>query len=65
MDGLGRGLMEIAMALLGVAFIAMLITNSGKTSQVVTTLGSTFSNLINAATLSNMNGLNVSGLGFR
>ncbi len=61
MEGLGRGLYEIAIALLGVAFIAMLITNSKQTSQVITTLGDVYGNLIGAATLQNMGGIRSTG----
>lgn len=53
MNGLGSGILEIVMALIGVAVIALLVGNASKTSQLVSTAGSTLNDLLKTVTLSN------------
>lgn len=55
--GIGSGLMEIAMALLGIAVIALLINNASKTVQLVEAGTSGFGDLLRIVTLQN-------GMGF-
>lgn len=50
-SGLGSGLLEIAMALISVAFIAMLVSRGRETTQIIGAIGDTFSSVIEAATL--------------
>lgn len=52
-EGLGRGLLEIAAMLGGIAFIAMLVANARGVSTIVESAGDTFSGLLGAATLQN------------
>lgn len=48
--GIGRDLMEIASLLIAVALISMFVKNSDKTSQLITTGGTVFGNLLEAST---------------
>lgn len=57
MNGLGSGILEIAMALIGVAVIALLVGNASKTTQLISTAGSTFNDLLKTVTLSNSMGV--------
>ena len=50
-DGLGSGLLEIAMAIIGIALIALLVGNSQKTVQVLSQAGNTFNDLLATVTL--------------
>lgn len=56
--GVGHGLMEIAMALLGIALIALLVNNASKTVQLVQAGTQGFGNLLQIVTLQN-------GMGFQ
>lgn len=60
-DGLGKGILEVAMALLGIALIALLVGNASKTTQVVSSATSGFNELLKTVTLQNGMG---SGFGF-
>ena len=52
----GSGIMEIAMALIGVALLALLIGNSKKTVEVISQAGNTFDSLLRTVTLQNAGG---------
>ena len=52
-EGLGRGILEIAMALIGVALIALLVRNSSGATQLVQGAGSTFNDLLNTVSAGN------------
>lgn len=56
--GIGTGLMEIAMALLGIAVIALLVGNSQKVVPLIEASATGFGNLLSIVTLSN-------GMGFQ
>lgn len=58
MDGALKGVFEIATALIGVAVLALLIGQSGKTAEVVKVTGSTFNDLLRTVTLQNGMGFN-------
>lgn len=62
--GLGEGLLQIAMAALGIAVITLLVGNAGATSQVVQSGGGVFIDLIRTLTLQNQGGFGV-GIGGR
>lgn len=51
--GLGAGVLEIAMALIGVALVALLVGNSKNAGSLVQTAGSTFGDLLKIVTLQN------------
>lgn len=57
MNGLGSGLLEIAMALIGVALLALLVGNSSKTNAIISQAGSTFNDWLQTVTLQNSAGL--------
>ena len=58
MNNIGSGILEIAMALLGIAVIALLVGNASKTVQLVQATTTGFGNLLNIVTLQN-------GMGFQ
>jgi hypothetical protein len=51
--GIGAGLMEIAMALISIALIAMLVRNASNVDQIVQTGSTSFGNLLNTVTMAN------------
>lgn len=53
MNGLGSGILEIAMALIGVALLALLVGNASKTTAIISQAGNTFDQLLNTVTLQN------------
>lgn len=53
MNGLIAGVMEVVMALIGIALIALLIGNASKTSQLIQTGGDTLAELLKVVTLQN------------
>ena len=52
-EGLGRGILEVAMALIGVALVALLVRNSSGAGQLVQTTGNTFNTLLNTVSAGN------------
>lgn len=56
--GLGTGLLEIAMALLGIALVALLVNNASKAATLVQAGTQGFGNLLQIVTLQN-------GMGFQ
>jgi len=54
---MGQGLLEIAMALIGVSIIALLVGNASKTTQVISQAGNTFGDLLRVVTLQNSGGV--------
>lgn len=60
-NGLGSGLLEIAMALIGVALLALLVGNASKTTAIISQAGNSFGNLLNIVTLQNGNGISSGG----
>lgn len=50
---MGHGILEVAMALIGVALIALLVGKAEKTSQVITSSGDAFNELLKTVTLQN------------
>lgn len=56
MNGLGSGILEIAMALIGVALLALLVGNASKTNSIISQAGDTFNNLLQTVTLQNSMG---------
>lgn len=63
-NGLGSGLLEIAMALIGVALIALLVGNSSKTTAIISQASNSFGNLLDIVTLQNGNGVQAGGMYF-
>lgn len=63
-NGLGSGLLEIAMALIGVALLALLVGNSTKTVQVISQAGNTFTQLLQTVTLQNGSGVGMNQFAF-
>lgn len=61
-NGLGSGLLEIAMALIGVALLALLVGNASKTTAIISQAGNTFGSLLNIVTLQNGNGIAAGGM---
>lgn len=61
MNGIGSGILEIAMALIGIALIALLIGNASKTTQIISTAGNTFNDLLRTVTLQNGMGISTFG----
>jgi uncharacterized protein YoxC len=53
MNGLGSGILEIAMALIGVALLALLVGNASKTTAIISQAGDTFNDLLQTVTLQN------------
>lgn len=51
--GIGRGLLEIAAGLMGIALIALLLNKSGAASNLIKTGGGTFNALLKTVTLQN------------
>ena len=51
--GIGRGIMEIAMALLGIALIALLLNRSSDAAKLVKTGSDAFGGLLNTVMLNN------------
>ncbi|MHB8387518.1 MAG: hypothetical protein ACYDAO_09390 [Thermoplasmataceae archaeon] len=52
-EGLGRGILEIAMALIGVALVALLVRNSGGATNLVRGAGDTFNTLLQTVSAGN------------
>lgn len=52
-NGLGSGILEVAMALLGIALVALLINKSQNTSQIIQSASSGFNTLLQTVTLQN------------
>lgn len=52
-NGLGAGLLEIAMALIGVALLALLVGNASKTTAIISQAGNSFNSLLQTVTLQN------------
>lgn len=48
---MGRQITEIAALLIGVALVALIVGQADKTSQVITSAGSTFNDLLKTVTL--------------
>lgn len=63
-NGLGSGLLEIAMALIGVALIALLVGNASKTTAIVSQASNSFADLLRVVTLQNGNGVQPGGMYF-
>lgn len=63
-NGLGSGLLEIAMALIGVALLALLVGNASKTTQVISQASTSFNDLLRTVTLQNGNGIQSGGFTF-
>lgn len=61
MNNIGSGILEIAMALIGVALLALLVGNAGKTTQIISQAGDTFNDLLRTVTL--QNGMSSGGVG--
>lgn len=51
MEGFGSGLKDIAMALIGVAFVALLVGNSQGATAIINSGGKTFAGLLGVVTL--------------
>ena len=49
----GKSTFEVAMALVGVATIALLVSNSKGAAQIITSTGNTFNGLLRTVTLQN------------
>jgi uncharacterized protein YoxC len=62
MNNLGSGILEIAMALIGVALLALLVGNSSKTTAIISQAGNTFNDLLKTVTLQNGFGMNNSSI---
>jgi hypothetical protein len=61
--GLGKGLLEIAFALMSIALVGMLIARSDQTAQVVTSLSTNFADLIRTVTMQSPSGVGRGGYG--
>lgn len=61
-NGLGSGLLEIAMALIGVALLALLVGNSSKTTAIISQAGNSFNDLLRTVTLTGGNGIAAGGM---
>lgn len=55
-NGIGSGLLEIAMALIGVALLALLVGNASKTNSIISQAGETFNTLLQTVSLQNSMG---------
>ena len=64
MNGIGSGILEIAMALIGVALLALLVGNSKQTTAVISQAGNTFNDLLRTVTLQNGMGSPNAGFAF-
>lgn len=53
MNGIGSGILEIAMALIGVALLALLVGRSKDTTAIISQAGNTFNELLQTVTLQN------------
>jgi len=51
--GVGRGLLEIAAGLMGIALIALILNRARDAGSLVQTAGGTFNNLLRTVTLQN------------
>lgn len=51
--GVGRGLLEIASGLMGIALIALILNRARDAGSLVQTAGGTFNNLLRTVTLQN------------
>jgi uncharacterized protein YoxC len=56
-NGLGSGLLEIAMALVGIALIALLVGNSSKTVQVIQGASNSLDQLLRTVSLNGGSGV--------
>lgn len=52
-EGLGKGVLEIVMALIGISLVALLIRNASGTAQVVSSAGSTLNDLLRTVSAGN------------
>ena len=59
--GLGGGLLQIVMAILSIALIALLLNRSKDVTSIVSGAGSTLDKLINTVTLQNTMGFSTAG----
>jgi ribosomal protein L18 len=50
MGGFGQGIVTIALAIVGLAILAVIVSNKANTSQVISSAGNAFSASISAAT---------------
>lgn len=62
MDGLGKDLTGIAMALIGVSLVALLVGHSSNTTAIIQQGGSTFNDLLQTVTLQNGGSLGLGGM---
>lgn len=60
MDGIGRGVIEIAMALISVALIALLVSHARGASDIISSGSQGFGSLLRVVTLQDQ-GFSVSG----
>ena len=60
-NGLGSGILEIAMALIGIALIALLVGNAGKTTQIISAASNAFNSSLALVTLQSGNGISGGG----
>lgn len=60
---IGKDLFAIASLLISVALVALLVGHASQTSQVISTTGQTFGNLLSIVELANSNGVNDMGIG--
>jgi arginine exporter protein ArgO len=51
MDGLGSGIKDIALAMIGVAFVALLVSNATGAANLIKATGDTFTGLLGVVTL--------------
>jgi hypothetical protein len=61
-NGLGSGLLEIAMGLIGIALIALLVNRSTDTVKIVSQASSSFNDLLRTVTLQNGSGIAAGGM---
>jgi len=57
MNGIGSGILEILMALIGVALLALLVGRSKDTTAIISQAGDTFNQWLNTVTLQNGMGI--------
>lgn len=55
--GIGRGMLEIAMGLMSIALLALLISRSGDTSKVISSVATNFDQLLRTVTLQSSTGV--------
>ena len=53
MGDFGRGILEVAMALTGIALIALLVNKASSTTAIVQSTGQAFNDLLKTVTLQN------------